>query len=58
MKNSNVIKLIICIAIPLAVGATAGAFTASGVQGWYALAKKPSFNPPNWILHPCGRCFI
>jgi translocator protein len=52
MKNNNIFKLIICIAIPLAVGATAGAFTASGVQGWYAVANKPSFNPPNWIFAP------
>lgn len=45
-------KLIISIAIPLLVGAIAGMFTASGVDGWYAIANKPWFNPPNWIFAP------
>jgi translocator protein len=45
-------KLIISILIPLLVGATAGFFTSKGVKGWYALANKPSFNPPNWIFAP------
>ena len=45
-------KLLISIAIPLVVGAIAGFFTASGVNGWYAIANKPSFNPPNWLFAP------
>ena len=45
-------KLFISIAIPLLVGAIAGFFTASGVDGWYAVANKPSFNPPNWLFAP------
>ena len=45
-------KLFISILIPLAVGAVAGLFTASGVDGWYAVANKPWFNPPNWIFAP------
>lgn len=49
---SKTLKLIISIAIPLAVGAVAGLFTSSGVDGWYANANKPSFNPPNWIFMP------
>ncbi len=47
-----VLKLIISIAIPLAVGAIAGAFTASSVDGWFTTINKPSFNPPNWIFAP------
>ncbi len=50
MKNS--IKFIIAIAIPLSIGAAAGLFTASSVQGWYSTLNKPSFNPPNWIFAP------
>lgn len=38
--------------MPLLVGAVAGLFTSSGVNGWYAVANKPSFNPPNWVFAP------
>jgi benzodiazapine receptor len=34
------------------VGGIAGYFTSSGVEGWYATANKPWFNPPNWIFAP------
>lgn len=45
-------KLLISILIPLLVGSSAGFFTSSGVNGWYAAANKPWFNPPNWIFAP------
>ncbi|MBP6022090.1 TspO/MBR family protein [Ferruginibacter sp.] len=45
-------KLFISILIPLLVGGIAGYFTSSGVEGWYATANKPWFNPPNWIFAP------
>lgn len=45
-------KLIISILVPLLVGAISGFFTTSGVNGWYAVANKPWFNPPNWIFAP------
>ena len=45
-------KLIISILFPLLVGASAGFFTSSGVNGWYVTASKPWFNPPNWIFAP------
>jgi len=45
-------KLFISILIPLLVGGISGYFTASGVEGWYAAANKPWFNPPNWIFAP------
>jgi translocator protein len=47
-----VLKLIISIAIPLAVGAIAGFFTTSSVEGWFTSINKPSFNPPNWLFAP------
>jgi translocator protein len=49
---NNYIKLFISILVPLAVGGLSGFFTTSGVDGWYATANKPSFNPPNWIFAP------
>jgi translocator protein len=45
-------KLFISILIPLLVGAISSFFTRSGVDGWYAIANKPWFNPPNWIFAP------
>ncbi len=45
-------KLFISILIPLLVGAISGYFTSSGVDGWFAVANKPWFNPPNWIFAP------
>jgi translocator protein len=45
-------KLLISILVPLLVGAISGFFTTSGVNGWYAVANKPWFNPPNWIFAP------
>ena len=49
---NNISKLIISIAIPVAVGATAGFFTATGVESWYQTINKPSWNPPSWIFAP------
>lgn len=45
-------KLFIFILIPLLVGGIATFFTTSGVNGWYAIANKPTFNPPNWFFAP------
>ena len=45
-------KLFISILIPLLVGGIAGFFTTAGVNGWYAVANKPSFNPPDWLFAP------
>jgi tryptophan-rich sensory protein len=49
---NNILKLIISIAIPVAVGATSGFFTISGVESWYQTINKPSWNPPSWIFGP------
>ncbi len=49
---NNTLKFIISLAIPVAVGATAGFFTATGVDSWYQTINKPSWNPPNWIFAP------
>lgn len=49
---NNAAKLIISIVIPVAIGATAGFFTATGVDSWYQTINKPTWNPPNWIFAP------
>jgi benzodiazapine receptor len=50
MKNS--LKLLLCIIIPLAIGAFSGIATTSGIDTWYVNIEKPSFNPPNYLFGP------
>ena len=52
MTIKKIIGFIICLAIPLAVGAISGYITASETEGWFSTLQKPSFNPPNSIFAP------
>ena len=52
MNQTNIIKLIVSIALPLLVGGVAGVFTAEAIPEWYASLNQPSFNPPNWVFGP------
>lgn len=52
MKPRDLIALLLCLGLPLAVGAVSGVATASGIGGWYAGLEKPSFNPPNSVFGP------
>jgi len=45
-------KLIIAIGVCLLAGIIGSIFTASSIKNWYALLKKPFFNPPSWIFSP------
>lgn len=45
-------QLILCISLPLAVGALSGLATAEGVRTWYPSLEKPSFNPPDAVFGP------
>jgi translocator protein len=49
---NNIVKLIIAIVIPLAVGGLSGFLTTSEIPGWYQTIIKPSWNPPSWIFAP------
>ena len=48
----NLLKLILCILIPLAIGAISGIATTSKIGTWYKMLNKPFFNPPNYIFGP------
>ena len=48
----NWIKLVISIAIPVAVGSTAGLFTRPEIDGWYKALNKPEWQPPSWVFGP------
>lgn len=52
MHGNKVLSLIICLAIPLAVGAIAGLATSAEVDGWFRSIRKPSFNPPDEVFGP------
>ena len=48
----NGLKLLLAIALPLAVGGMSGWATAAGVATWYPTLVKPPFNPPSWVFGP------
>lgn len=52
MSAANITKLILSIALPLAVGAIAGTATAREIPGWYAGLVRPAIAPPNWVFGP------
>jgi benzodiazapine receptor len=53
MTKGNIVKLVISLALPLALGFIGSLFTSNSINdGWYASLNQPSFNPPNSIFGP------
>lgn len=48
----NWMKLLISLALPQLVAATAAYFTVTGRGSWYQSLEKPSWNPPSWVFGP------
>ncbi len=45
-------KLLLCLGGSQLAGILGAFFTRAAIPGWYALLKKPSFTPPNWLFGP------
>ena len=53
MRKKTIVPVIICLLIPLAVGAVSGFLTQREVNGtWFLLLRKPWFNPPAYLFAP------
>ena len=50
MKNT--VKFLLCITIPLIIGAVGGIATSTSIGTWYVSLAKPVFNPPNYLFGP------
>lgn len=50
------LKCVLCIILPLLVGAISGYATASNIKSWYVTLEKPFFNPPNFLFAPVWFC--
>jgi benzodiazapine receptor len=52
MRRIDVVKLVISIVVPLAVGFGSSLFMGSSIVTWYAALNKPWFTPPNVLFAP------
>ena len=52
MKTTDIIKLIISLALPLLAGFGSTVFTINSIPTWYASLNKPWFSPPNVVFAP------
>lgn len=49
---ATLLRLLISVSLPLAIGGLSGLATARGVRDWYPTLAKPVFNPPAWVFGP------
>jgi benzodiazapine receptor len=48
----KIFLFIVCLVVPLTIGAISGIANSSGLKDWYFNLNKPSFNPPNYLFGP------
>lgn len=48
----DTLRLVLAVALPLAVGFLAGRVTAPAVATWYPELVRPAFTPPSWVFAP------
>jgi len=51
-KISNILRLIISIAVCQLAGLIGSLVTIPAIPTWYAALQKPVFTPPNWLFAP------
>lgn len=51
-KKFQFFPILLCLIIPLSIGAIGGFLTFDSVRTWYPTLNKPAFNPPNSIFGP------
>lgn len=51
-QKINFFKLVASILLCQLAGAIGAVFTASSVENWFPLLKKPFFSPPSWVFFP------
>lgn len=49
---TDIVKLVISIALPLGAGVLGGIATTPAIPIWYEGLNKPAFNPPRWLFGP------
>jgi len=49
---SDIIALVVAVAICFAAAAVGGYATTRSLRDWYVALPKPRWNPPNWVFGP------
>ncbi len=52
MKINAIVKLVLCILLPVGVGGLSAYLSGTADSAWFAALQKPSFNPPAYLFAP------